>query len=147
MVGAAVGVTLAASLVLFAVVFAWIVGPVPLDYQLAFVDQASNPVVTVWGDVHVNISGSWTASTPTWPTWGYSEPHSTPLCYPRCGNGSTAGTVDYASDFCTSWPDGGTSYGWGSTITIYIGFAAAPGRSDSVSLHATATVTHSSQCA
>ncbi len=141
------GVALGVALVLSVVVFPWVFGPAQIDKTMEFVDYDWVAVTTVWGDVHVNMTGSWTASAPSWQWWGYSGLNNEPACYPRCGNGSTGGVIGFSEDFCVQWPGGGTNYYWGTTMTIYIAFAAPPNASDTVRLAMTLVVTHSTVCA
>jgi hypothetical protein len=122
-------------------------GTTHIDEVLHFVDSEQVPVATVWGDVHVNLTGRWSASAPTWQVRDYSGFYSVPPCWPRCGNSSESGVVNWTEDFCTNWPGGGTSYFLGPTLTFYLVFSANSNASDTVWTHLTLVVTPSSACA
>lgn len=122
-------------------------GTVEFDNVVAFVNSTAFPVATVWGDVHVNLTGSWSASGPTWVWQGYSGFYSVPECYPYCGNSSEAGVISWGETFCTNWPGGGTSYWPGeNNLTTFVVFWAPPSVSDTVSINLTAVVSPLNVC-
>jgi hypothetical protein len=133
-------------LVLSAVVFPWWFGPVHINDTLEFNDSQGLPVATVWGNVHVSLVGTWTASAPTWQTSYSSGVSAPPACWPRCGNASESGSVNWSTDLCVELAGGGTNYGWGPTLTLYLLFAAEPNSPDTVQTHLTLVVTASSSC-
>lgn len=119
-----------------------------ISSSLVFTNERSIGLVNVSGDVHVNVTGSWGASSPTWQTWGYNPPFPVGVfaCYPYCGNSSIGGAINYSSDFCTSWLGGGTSYANGRNVTLLIVFATGPIVPDFVSFHVESDITPSDAC-
>jgi hypothetical protein len=118
-----------------------------VDTALWFTGVTWVPAVTVSGDVHVRITGTWTSSSDTWFATGSSVPFFPPACWPRCGNASTAGVINITQDECTTWPGGGTSYFEGTNITLYVVFASKPGVDNVVWLNMATVVTPSTACA
>jgi hypothetical protein len=141
-----VGVVLRVGLVLSIVVFPWYFGPVHFDETLEFTDSAGLAFATVWGNVHLNLTGSWTASAPTWQTTYTSGTSSESPCWPRCGNATQSGEINWTADLSIELTGGGTSYQWGPTMTFYLQFAGRPSSPDSVQIHLTLIVTPTSQC-
>ncbi|MCI4355462.1 MAG: hypothetical protein L3K06_08900 [Thermoplasmata archaeon] len=141
------GVALGVALVLLAGPPQAAARPVSIDRQFSFTGQETFAAATLSGDIHVNFSGNWTASSPTWAAWGHSGPEvGAPPCFPRCGNATTSGAVAYTADYCIAWPGGGTSYAGGAPITLFIYFTSSASSGDIVHLHATMVESPSSAC-